>query len=75
LGHRGSFEEVHMAHYRFYFMNNDQFQRGDDMECADDDAAGVTALTLLEGANGGFDAVEVWSGDRLVGKYAPATIR
>ncbi len=64
-----------MAHYRFYFLNDNRFLRSDNMDFEDDDAAGVTALTLLESADREFDEVEVWTRARLVGKYAEETGR
>ena len=59
-----------MSRYRFYFLKNNRIIERSDEMCADDGAAWMVALTLVQNPDGGCDGAEIWAGHRLVGRHA-----
>jgi hypothetical protein len=57
-----------MPEYRVYFVGaDDHFKAAETIYCATDDEAIATALAGI----GRFASVEVWCGDRSLGRIAP----
>lgn len=56
-------------YYRCYFIDgSDRIKSVEELECADDASAALKAERLLEEST--YKSAELWSGKRLVGKWA-----
>ena len=60
-----------MAHYRFYYLTeDDHIDRASDHELPDDDAAFAAALKLMSDR-----PIEAWQSTRVVFRLSPARLR
>jgi hypothetical protein len=56
-----------MSDYRFYHLSAGRILNAEVHDCADDEAATVTARRVLDAAPPYCDSVEIWQLARLVG--------